>query len=656
MEIQFRKGPLFHLSAKGICVVMKRNSYKPKIFNKANVKGFVEPHKGSVKEPQEHKKIHKFIGFIAIISLNLIILIILELGLRFFGVGVDPSLTYKIKIGEDNYIYSNILYAYKFCPAVVPNIPAPPFELFKENKAPNTYRIFVIGESTSRGFPYSKLESFPGQLQGLLNSATREMNFEVINFSMAATNSHIGVDVVDQIVKFQPDLVIIYYGHNEFIGFGGAGKSQNLLYKANCFLYNSRIYQAIKILIFNASKKRQVPLLEQMSDKQSVVYSSTEYHATIRSFKDCYEQIIRKLKENNIAVIACGVAKNLKDFSPLNSVKPSQNEIDRVNTIVETGTIKEFSKTIDSLTENDRNIAFEIGKMLLSQKRKDHALVCFNKSCDLDNARLRAPAEINTIIANLSQKYNCTYIDFQSHLNQYDSDGISGNELFLEHVHTTLAGHSLISLKLGEVILKNILKMDHIKEINNMPVQRSIVDTIAVCNTLYNLYTQYPLRKYHYFNGVGFKDIYDVNKNSIDGLSFKNAETAKIFADLDHYYKQYDKIDKIHFAIGVHYYSQKQYDIAFSEFFLTHALNPMHLPALNNMAVMKYASGERGMSYAMLKRAYQLNPKYITGLLNFWLCNKLDKNEEEAKKLEDELDDMHADYHNIKNYTFDFGK
>ncbi|MBN2440996.1 MAG: SGNH/GDSL hydrolase family protein [Spirochaetales bacterium] len=603
------------------------------------------------------KKQNKILGVFGIVALNLIILAILELGFQIFGAGVDPSLTYKIKAGEENYIYFNVLYAYKFCTAVVPNIPAPPSELFKEKKDPDTYRIFVIGESTSKGFPYSKLEAFPGQLQQVLTHASTEKKFEVINISMAATNSQIGVDVINQIVGYKPDLVILYYGHNEFIGFGGSGKNLDLLYKLNLFLYNSHIYQTIKLLILNASKTDTMTLLEQqMSGKHRVRYNSPVYNTTINNFSDYYERMILKLKKNNIDVIACGVAKNLKDFQPLNSVKPARTEIDRVNTIVDTKSMDEFSETIDALTGDNRNIAFELGRMLLSKQKKDHALVCFNKSCDLDEARLRAPAGINTIIRNLSQKYNCTYIDFQSYLNQHDSEGIAGNELFLEHVHTTLPGHSLISLKLGEVILKDILKMNNINEIKNMPIQSSIVDKIAVCKTLYNLYTQYPLREYNYFNGTGFKDIYNVHADSLEGLSFINDETAKIYAELDHYYTQYKNIDKIHFAVGVDYLSQDNYEMAYGEFYLTYALNPMYLPALNNLAVMRYFLGDTEMSYTMMKHAYQLNPAYKIGLLNFWLYNTVNKNNQEEKKLEKKLDSLNVEYQTIQDFTYDLNK
>lgn len=189
-----------------------------------------------------------------------------------------------------------------------------------------------------------------------------------------------------------------------------------------------------------------------------------------------------------------------------------------------------------------------------------------------------------------------------------------------------------------------------------MPIESSIVDSIFVSNILYNLYKDYPLRKYNYFNGVGFKGIYNINKNSIDGLTFINEKIKDTSEYLEPYFKQYSKIDKIHFAVGVDYFNQKQLNMAYREFYLAYAQNMMCLPALNNMAALTYVSGDRKTAYTMLKYVCQLNPKYKVGLLNLWLWNKLNDNEAEAKKLEVELDNLEGEYHNIQNFTIDLGK
>jgi hypothetical protein len=73
------------------------------------------------------------------------------------------------------------------------------------------------------------------------------------------------------------------------------------------------------------------------------------------------------------------------------------------------------------------------------------------------------------------------------------------------------------------------------------------------------------------------------------------------------------------------------------------------------MAIMNYTSGEREMSYAMLKRVYQLNPEYEIGLLNLWLYAKLSNNKDEEKRLAKELEHLHVKYENIQDFAYDLG-
>jgi lysophospholipase L1-like esterase len=268
----------------------------------------------------------KLFGFSIIILINILILSGLELALRLFNLGTDTSLIYQVKIAGEDYLYLNKIYTSQYFGAENVLIPAPNLEFFKKNKSDSLYRIYVLGESTSRGFPYSKLESFPMQLQQMLNKSALGKKIEVINFSIDATNSYIGCDIAKEIVKYPPDLAIIYYGHNEFIGIGGSGQCHKTFFKANKFFSRFRTYQYIKGFIINRSKKNKDSLLERMAAKQLIDYNSPLYKNTINDFKNNYEKILNTLKTNHIDVIACGVARNLKDFKPSNDVRPN-NEI-----------------------------------------------------------------------------------------------------------------------------------------------------------------------------------------------------------------------------------------------------------------------------------------------------------------------------------------
>jgi hypothetical protein len=62
-------------------------------------------------------------------------------------------------------------------------------ELFKKKKDPNTLRIFVLGESTTIGYPYFHNASFHRLLQYRLMNTFPGKQLEIINLALTAVNS-----------------------------------------------------------------------------------------------------------------------------------------------------------------------------------------------------------------------------------------------------------------------------------------------------------------------------------------------------------------------------------------------------------------------------------------------------------------------------------
>ncbi len=96
---------------------------------------------------------------------------------------------------------------------------------FPEQKLPGTLRIFVQGESSAAGFPYGRWASPAALLQQRLQRAYPDREVEVIGTGMAAVTSYVLLDVADEIIAMQPDAVVVYTGHNEYLGIGGVGSS-----------------------------------------------------------------------------------------------------------------------------------------------------------------------------------------------------------------------------------------------------------------------------------------------------------------------------------------------------------------------------------------------------------------------------------------------
>ena len=96
---------------------------------------------------------------------------------------------------------------------------------FRAHKAPGTLRIVVQGGSSAAGFPYGRWASLAGMLGDRLETTYPERDIEVISTAMAAVNSYTLADFADEIAAIEPDAVLIYAGHNEYLGVLGAGSA-----------------------------------------------------------------------------------------------------------------------------------------------------------------------------------------------------------------------------------------------------------------------------------------------------------------------------------------------------------------------------------------------------------------------------------------------
>src|SRR5450432_3855298 len=101
-------------------------------------------------------------------------------------------------------------------------------EPFKKEKDTNTCRIFVLGESTTIGYPYFHNGSFHRWLQYRLMQTFPDRQFEIINLSLTAVNSYTVLGFAKDLVNYEPDAVLIYSGQNEYYGTLGVGSSNRI--------------------------------------------------------------------------------------------------------------------------------------------------------------------------------------------------------------------------------------------------------------------------------------------------------------------------------------------------------------------------------------------------------------------------------------------
>lgn len=419
-----------------------------------------------------------------------VVLILFELILRVSGYGHNTDLFIRYPDDQSYWVmnkYASERYFSDTANATKGNI-----EPFKVDKGSNTFRIFVLGESTTAGYPYLHNGSFHRWLQYRLMHMYPGINLEVINVSLTAVNSYTVLDFGKQVIDFQPDAVLIYTGHNEYYGALGVGSTSNIannrtLVEMVLALRRSRVVQLIENCFRNikgAANKtidQRENLMKRMAASQEISYGSREYDTGIRQFQTNMDELCRLLQGRSIPVFLSTLVSNEKDQHPfISNGKVSANA----------------------------EAAFKKGSLLYASQDYPAAKKQFVKAKELDLLRFRGPDTINRIITALSAKYNNVHlVDARKIFEVHSPHQILGTETLLEHVHPNLYGYALLSDAFYQSIQQSkLIKATAGPEMSFEDLLRRM--PVTTIDSLYGAYTIMMLKSGWPFNepiSTGFK-------------------------------------------------------------------------------------------------------------------------------------------------------
>src|SRR4030042_834537 len=133
------------------------------------------------------------IFFLIIISIPILFFILLEVILQLLGYGGNLDLFVDAPKDFPLHQMANQQVARRFF-SRQNAVPSPPLDLFLKQKPANGFRIFVLGGSTTAGYPYAANLMFSRILQRRLSDAFPERKIEVGNLAMSAINSYALLD------------------------------------------------------------------------------------------------------------------------------------------------------------------------------------------------------------------------------------------------------------------------------------------------------------------------------------------------------------------------------------------------------------------------------------------------------------------------------
>ncbi|MGB1049648.1 MAG: GDSL-type esterase/lipase family protein [Rhodothermales bacterium] len=358
-----------------------------------------------------------------LVFIPIALLLLLEVSLRVVGFAEERRHAFKAVENESGWTGFNPEYPSRYFRGFLPNVGFTPF---REEKPENGVRVVVLGGSSTAGFPFQWYHGFPAGLERRLMGRFAGQPVEVINLGMTAVNSYTLLDLTRHVIRMEPDLVVIYAGHNEFYGAYGAGTTADWMPKSPWFgrtiltLKRSALVLALEYLLLGPPDYGLEPgsndrtLMARVVQNAGIELDGEIYRAGIGQFTSNMNRVLDHFQSAHIPVLAGTLVGNLSGQQPL-------------------------SQTADALA------AFSAAEVAMAEGDTLNARNLFETARDLDQIRFRASGELNDIIRSWAERPGVEVEDLEVAFNRASASGIPGYDLFTDHLHPTHEGYELMA-------------------------------------------------------------------------------------------------------------------------------------------------------------------------------------------------------------------
>jgi len=350
-------------------------------------------------------------------------------------------------------------------------------ESFAAEKPEGGYRIFALGGSTTYGRPYDARVAFPRWLELYLRSAEPGRPWEVVNAGGISYASYRIALLEREVLRYEPDLLVLYTGHNEFLEERTYGEIRELdpaWRRLQAWLGDFRFYALARRgwLRLRGEGEERSTLPSEVTARLDGWRGLELYErddelrrSIVAHFADNLRRIAALARRERVELVVVRPISNIKDFSPFKSEHaPGLGETEReeFETHLERGRAQldtgraaaalEHFERARAISPEYAEVHFRLGRALFELGDFTAAKTAFEHARDLDVAPLRAPSEILAELDRAIAENDLPAIDLSAKVEAESRErhghGIPGDEYLQDHVHPTIEAHSLIAEEL----------------------------------------------------------------------------------------------------------------------------------------------------------------------------------------------------------------
>jgi lysophospholipase L1-like esterase len=345
---------------------------------------------------------------------------------------------------------------------------------FAARKSPREYRVFCLGGSTVQGSPYTIETSFTTWLELNLRAADPERKWEVVNCGGLSYASYRLTPILEEVLRHEPDLVILCTGHNEFLedrSYASVKRTPRWVARVHGRCSTLRTYNLCRAGWLSltdeprgAAWAGRTTLPEEVDAWLDHPDGLEPYHrddawrdGVVAHFRFNLQRMANLAAAAGVPLVLVNPVSNLKDcppfkIEPRTDLSPDQRQtFDRLwaeaKSLPDEQRARRLELLLQALAIDDRHAGahFLLGRCYLEQRWYAEAKQAFVRAKDEDICPLRMLESMHEALAEVANDCRLPMVDALSLFEQQTSDGILGNELLLDHVHPTINGHQMIA-------------------------------------------------------------------------------------------------------------------------------------------------------------------------------------------------------------------
>jgi tetratricopeptide (TPR) repeat protein len=326
--------------------------------------------------------------------------------------------------------------------------------VFLMPKPAGTFRIFLVGESAAKGYPQPPNLSMGSFLQAMLQDLHPDKKIELINLGTTGVSTFPLVYMVRELVRYSPDLVIVYAGNNEFYGaYGVASTSRGLGSRAG--MKAQRAIRSLAVLqkldeILHPPPTTETSLMEIMMGDPGLDPADPRREQAARNLAENIREMIQTCRQAGVPVLVCTTAVNEAGLAPignppvLNPAMPGGTAADQAEQILTSQPAAAEKLLREHLAIQPQNARawFLLGRALAWLKQDGPALEAFQKANRFDRMPWRPSDDLQESIRSAAREEQAPLCDVQAWFRTNSLGGAIGWDLLDDHVHPSLEGQA----------------------------------------------------------------------------------------------------------------------------------------------------------------------------------------------------------------------